>query len=288
MLVHLPHKSVLKLTGTKARTFLQGIITQNVDFVGRDTAIYSALLSPQGKMVADFTLHGEDDLYLVTDSVCAEDLVKRLNMYKLRADVTITMASDLGVGASLIGQPAAPQGWMSYPDPRHPKAPWIVIAPEQDFAIHAIGMVDEYDIKRIGLGLTDGSRDWVVNKTLPLEIWADALNGVDFNKGCYVGQEVTARTHYRKAIKKRVMIASALLPVALPPHSPIMAGDKEIGTLLSTSGPQGLALIRTAFWDNSVAAGEAILSGETPLVLQYPSYAPAEATEPSAEVQSET
>jgi folate-binding protein YgfZ len=274
MLIALPHKSVLTISGVDARTLLQGLITQNVDTITSTNAGYSALLTPQGKMVADFYMIGGTVLMCILDAERLPDLLKRLKMYKLRADMQLDASRSMAVAYAINDEPRPLNDWIVFPDPRSSRANgWWVIAPECDLSSHLTGSMAHYDAFRIPLGLTDGCRDWIAEKTLPLELWADHIGGVDFKKGCYVGQEVTARTHYRKAIKKRVMCVMSSPPTALPTQSSIKAGGIEIGTTWTTSGPVGLGLIRIADWEKQVNMSHPVLIGENPVVIDYPPYA---------------
>lgn len=278
MLTAIGHKTVVELSGKDVGSFLQGLITLDMDSLSQTGAAYGALLSPQGKLIVDFFLthvdhNDQKNLLMVMDESRVSDITQRLNMYKLRADVTITHRPDLAVAHSFVSEPKGTNQWTMFADPRLHNSGWWAIAPKTEVETFALPDLTAFDAGRIERGLTDGSRDWIVNKTLPLEIWADKTGGVDFQKGCYVGQEVTARTHYRDAIKKRLMIASSVLEDPIPPETPIMANDVDIGITLSAHGPKGLAIVRMAQWEQHIDNGYAILVGDIPITLDFPHYA---------------
>jgi folate-binding protein YgfZ len=265
--VVLEDRGVLAITGDDARTFLQGLISNDINKVTPTRAIHAALLTPQGKYLHDFFIAEAADGTLLLDGERArlDDLAKRLKLYKLRAKVVIEDQSDAWRVIALPGADApasqnldaapgtaeAKNGGVIYVDPRLPALGVRAILPAEGqdafFAALPAGDRAAYDILRLGLGVPDGSRDMVVDKSILLESGFDELNGVDWKKGCYMGQELTARTKYRGLIKKR------LLPVeiegALPEAgTPVTLDGKEVGEVRSTaaagSGGRGLALIR--------------------------------------------
>ncbi len=265
--VILEDRGVLAISGDDARTFLQGLISNDINKVSATHAIHAALLTPQGKYLHDFFITEAPGGGLLMDCERArlEDLAKRLKLYKLRAKVVIEDQSEAWTVFALPGADAptaqgldnsagaavTKEGGVVYVDPRLPAlgVRAILSTESKDAFIAALSAGDRasYDILRLGLGVPDGSRDMVVDKSILLESGFDELNGVDWKKGCYMGQELTARTKYRGLIKKR------LLPVeiegALPEAgTPITLDGKEVGEVRSTaaagSGGRGLALIR--------------------------------------------
>tara|TARA_R110001592_G_scaffold126059_6_gene336610 strand:+ start:3469 stop:4368 length:900 start_codon:yes stop_codon:yes gene_type:complete len=263
--VVLEDRGVLAISGDDARTFLQGLISNDINKVSATHAIHAALLTPQGKYLHDFFITEAPGGGLLMDCERArlEDLAKRLKLYKLRAKVTIEDQSDAWLVAALPGGTGTPDadagaaavkdGGVLYTDPRLAAlgARAILPADSADATLTGLGLSAgdraAYDLLRLDLGVPDGSRDMVVDKSILLESGFDELNGVDWKKGCYMGQELTARTKYRGLIKKR------LLPVeiegALPEAgTPITLDGKEVGEVRSTaaagSGGRGLALIR--------------------------------------------
>ncbi len=248
----LSDRTVLDLTGPDASSFLNGLVTQEITALGIGEARYAGLLSPQGKALFDMFVVGGPDggLQLDVAAARAPDLLKRLTMYKLRAAVTLKLRDDLAVAAGW-GDTAAPDN--SWPDPRLADLGWRVHTPfplilrleqaqraerSKDDGAH----LADYHAHRISHGVPD-TADIGIDQLLWLEANGDLLNGVSFTKGCYVGQENTARMHHRSKVRKRICRVTYTegLPVS---GTKIFAGEKEAGHLLSVMGDQGLALLR--------------------------------------------
>lgn len=239
----LPHRGVVALRGDDRVKFLQGLVSNDVRRATAGQAVYAALLTPQGKFLHDiFILADATTLWLDIEAARAADFMARLNKYKLRSAVVLEdMTGSRGVAAGL----AKPDFGMAYRDPRHTGLGWRVIAPraalpapdDQDFVT--------YDRLRLSLGLADGSRDLVVSDSLLLEGNFDKFNGIDFSKGCYLGQELTARTHYRTLIKKRLTPVTATTGQCPPAGTLLYADGKEVGIMRSSQGDMGLALLKT-------------------------------------------
>jgi folate-binding protein YgfZ len=241
-LVRLPARSVLRLTGADRVSFLNGLVSNDVSLAAPGQAVWAALLTPQGKYLADFFILAEADsaqegaLLLDCDTAQAGVLAQKLMRFRLRADVAIT-ATDLLVYAAWDGP--APDAVIAAPDSRLPEAGWRVLSTA---ALPETAAFDDWDQHRLRLGLPDGPRDLETEKSVLLEAGFDELGGICWTKGCYMGQELTARTRYRGLLKRR------LFPVqgaALPPHgTPILSGEREIGEMRSSNGTVGLALLR--------------------------------------------
>jgi len=261
----LPARGVVSLSGPDTREFLQGLITSDMQSVAPSKTRYAALLTPQGKFLFDFFVCERDSTFLLEcERSRAADLLKRLTLYKLRAKVELAdvsadyavcalFAEDLSQGRfEGIQQPGDTipfQDGLCFADPRHPRLGYRFILPADrlDAATTALGMTpgypDRYDAFRIELGIPEGGRDIVPDKSFILESNFDELHGVDHKKGCYIGQEVTSRTKRKASLRKRI------LPVRVfgempGPGTPIEAGGAEVGTLLSAQGNAALALIR--------------------------------------------
>ena len=226
-----PGRAILSVQGPEAGHFLHNLLTSDIDHLTEGQAAYAALLSPQGKILFDMIVIARDGGYLI-DCAAGQraDLMKRLSMYKLRAKVEIAARDDLGVGVSPIEVPG------SYPDPRSEAIGWRIIgAPE--------GEAEGYDAARISDGLADSAADLASGEFFPHEANLDQLGGVNFKKGCYVGQEVVSRMEHRGLARSRIL--PVVLDGAAPPKgADIRSGDKQVGTLLSSSGTRALALIR--------------------------------------------
>lgn len=235
----LSDRCVITLTGPDNRKLLQGIITNNIDRLTDTKGLYSALLTPQGKFLHDFFLFEfENILYLDCQESSADDLVRRLMLYRLRANVEIKKHETLCVVTSinLINQK------ISYQDPRHDKMGYRAIV-----EIGAYEPADmSYHKRRISLGIPEGTYDFIPEKSTIHEGHFELINGVDFKKGCYVGQEVIARMKYRGKIKK------AMFPVTLSGEAPAFGSnilDKKgnnVGDLRSNCDKNAIALFRTA------------------------------------------
>ncbi|MBI3515880.1 MAG: folate-binding protein YgfZ [Proteobacteria bacterium] len=285
----LEHRGALKVAGADARPFLQGLISNDITKVTPARAIHAGLLTAQGRYLHDFiVVELGEALLLETERARLTDLRKRLSLYKLRAKVTIEPADDLAVvafwpEAALVplGLPAEPgaakphAGGVALVDPRLAAlgARALVPAARLDEALAGFvrGALGGYDRHRLALGVPDGSRDLIVEKSLLLENGFDELNGVDWHKGCYVGQELTARTKYRGLVKKR------LLPVAIDgappaPGTPIALGARDAGEMRSAADGLGLALLRLEMVDAAALEGEALTAGDARLTVQRPQW----------------
>ncbi|HEY8255439.1 MAG TPA: hypothetical protein VIG39_12405 [Rhizomicrobium sp.] len=269
----LDDRAVIALSGPEARPFLQGLVTNDVaGGLAPGSGLYTALLSPQGKILFDFLVtEGDGALLLDVARDSAAALLKRLKMYKLRAKVEIEARPQLGVFLNLKGHPGnRPTTYaeraVSFADPRAP-----------ELGVRSIGAIAEmpanlagprgYHEQRLKLGVPEG-RDFGTEKIFALDAGLDELNGVSFTKGCYVGQELTSRMKHRATARKRILGVAG--QEALPaPGAPIRRGDTEIGELLSSSGIHGFALIRLDRLDES--SGD-ILAGAIPVALTKPAW----------------
>jgi folate-binding protein YgfZ len=240
--VRLPNRGVLRLSGPDRLTFLQGLVSNDVNKVAPGGAVYSCLLTPQGKFLHDFFLIADGESLLIEcEADRRADLAQRLKVYKLRSKIEITEA-DYTVFAVLSSEPLTP-GAILYPDPRSPALGIRISLPVSPEADELPTPFDVYDRLRIAGAVPDGSRDMEVGKAILLENNIDLLNGVAWDKGCYTGQELTARTRYRGLVKKRltpVRIAGIVPPVG----TPLIEKGAEVGEMRSANGDVGLALLR--------------------------------------------
>jgi folate-binding protein YgfZ len=282
--VELDQRGVLVVAGADRVAFLQGLVSNDVGKLSPERAIYAALLTAQGKYLHDFFLAARGEIILVEgEAARLSDLQRRLSLYKLRAKVTVAADAEgskvyaaFGTGAlAALGLPedagaARPfAGGIAFVDPRLPAlgARLILAAGEGAAALGAAGLEPAefaaYDRLRLAQGVPDGSRDLVVEKAILLEAGFEELNGVDWQKGCYVGQELTARTKYRGLIKKR------LLPVRIDGPAPapgtiIRRGVEEAGEMRSARDGIGLALLRLEAIDAVLEAEGARLTPVKP------------------------
>jgi folate-binding protein YgfZ len=279
----LPDRGVVKVTGEDARKFLNGLISNDMGKVGPATARYAALLTPQGKIIVDFIVAEaapEDGggFFLDCPRALAAALAEKLNFYKLRAKVLVEdLSAALGVMAVWEGEALSDYG-LSYADPRLPALGTRTMLPPE-LAVEAAADIGAslaepaaYEAHRIALGVPRGGEDFTYGDTFPHEANLDQLHGVDFDKGCYVGQEVVSRVEHRTSARSRVV------PIAydeFAPSSglPVMAGDKEIGTLGSTARGRGLALLRLDRAADALRAGTPLTCGNIPIRLVKPVWA---------------
>jgi tRNA-modifying protein YgfZ len=250
-LTFLDNRAILVLTGADVVEFLQNLITNDMVQVTDTRAMYSALLTAQGKFLHDFfVLKWGDDLLLDVATDRKDDLVRRLTMYKLRANVTLSDGA-FDVYALFGETPESPAGTVTekgdrlhYIDPRLSALGTRIITPrgskpETDAAEVPYAV---YDAHRIALGIPEGGSDIIPEKNFLLEANFEELNGVSFSKGCYVGQELTARTKHRAKIKKRLF--QITFDGELTPGQTITSGGKEIAEVRSVQNGHGLALTR--------------------------------------------
>jgi len=266
----LPDRGVIKISGPDARSLLNGLVTTDLERLSPGEARFGALLTPQGKIVVDFLIAEDADGNLLVDCPLelAQSLATKLNFYKLRAKATIENQSDtLGVLAIWDGAPAAAD---SFIDPRHPAlgSRKIIGRGAAESAAAAIGaeLADAaaYDAHRIACGVPAGGIDFAYNDAFPHETNMDRLHGVDFDKGCYVGQEVVSRMQHRGTARTRtvLMLFSGAAPA---PGTAITAGEKSIGTLGSATGGMALAVLRIDRAADALNAGLKLMAGETEL-----------------------
>lgn len=290
--VLLGDRGVLEIAGEDRLSFLQGLVSNDVAKAAAGRPIYAALLSAQGKYLHDFFIAAVGDSFLLdAEAGRLADLKRRLGLYKLRAKVTLADASDRYVAAAAFGKDAlaalglAPQsgadahfaGGIAYADPRLAELGARLLLPRQAglAPLEAAGFrsadLAVYDLLRLSLGVPDGSRDLVVEKAILLESGFDELNGVDWQKGCYIGQELTARTKYRALIKKRLLPVSVDGPLPAP-GTPVMLGDAEVGEMRSSSDGIGIALLRLEAL-GEVSADKPLTAGASRLTPHKPGWA---------------
>ncbi len=277
-IAELADRAVIRLSGADAGSFLQGLITNDIGGAGPGTAIHAGLLSPQGKILFDFFALSDGDGYLLeVASAQTEALRQRLGFYRLRAAVTIDAEPSLKVAAAwgeaaLANLPAEAR---SFRDPRLESMGARLLLP-RDAKLTELGCAATgeagYHAHRIAQGVPEGGRDYAFGDTFPHEAMFDQLNGVDFQKGCFVGQEVVSRMQHRGTARKRIVGVDG--ERALPPSgAEIFAGTMPIGTLGSIDGSAGLALVRLDRAEEAKAQGVALRAGDVPVILRIPPWA---------------
>ena len=280
----LSDRSVLQISGDDAVSFLQGLVSNDVNKLSPRNAIYCAFLTAQGKYLHDFFITNlGTNLYLDCEASRISDLIRRLNIYKLRSRVDIKINDTFQILAlfgeralntlglpKTVGAAKKFETGIVYTDPRLDAAgARCMITKDTTSKVIAKGFVEVniefYQRHRMALGLPDSSRDMQVEKSTLLESGFEELNGVDFKKGCYMGQELTARTKYRGLVKKRLIPISINGETPLPGEA-IKQEGKHVGELRSFSGNIGMALIRLEALQNeaSLTVGKSLVIPQKP------------------------
>ncbi len=276
----LPDRGVVKVSGEDARSFLNGLITTDLDRLKPGLGRFGALLTPQGKIIADFLIteapagHGGGFL-IDCPKALADTLATKLNFYKLRAKAIVENLSDsLGVLAAWDGSPAV-QPDLAFADPRNAQLGCRILIPEDlkqklsDLIGAELVDAEEYDAHRIALGAPRGGLDFMYSDAFPHETNMDRLAGVDFDKGCYVGQEVVSRMQHRGTVRTRAV--QVLLDDLSPePGASVLAGDKQVGTMGSSARGKGIALLRLDRVADALDAGQPLTAGGLALKLADP------------------
>jgi folate-binding protein YgfZ len=279
----LPERGVVKVSGDTARSFLNGLVTCDMGKVSPAQARFGALLTPQGKIVADFIVaeaSAEDGggFFLDCPRALASALAQKLTFYRLRAKIAIEdLSASLGMMAAWPGT-GDTESALCYADPRLPDLGMRAILPPELASEAAADLGAElvspeaYDAHRIALGVPRGGVDFMYGDTFPHEADMDQLAGVDFDKGCYVGQEVVSRVQHRASARTRVVPVTygELTPMA---GLPVMAGEKEVGMLGSSAKGRGLALLRLDRAADALSAGQTLTAGGIAIQPVKPAWA---------------
>ncbi|OSQ49587.1 YgfZ/GcvT domain-containing protein [Thalassospira alkalitolerans] len=292
----LPDRAVIRVSGPDRISFLQGLVSNDIEKITADHSGYGALLTPQGKFLFDFFIYQQDQDSLLIDCERGEDgaraaeFYKKLRMYKLRAKVELTDVTEsydvitvFGDGAltalnlpDTAGATAPLADGIKAVDPRLSLIGARVLLPKNELAqMAAIGATESdaatYHQRRVTLGLPNGSEEMEIDRAILLENGFEELGGVDFKKGCYMGQELTARTKYRGLVRKRLLPITIIGP-APETGTAIMNGDKEAGIIRSIHGNGGLALIRLERIGNDaeLTAGDAKITVHVPDWVNLP------------------
>jgi tRNA-modifying protein YgfZ len=273
----LPDRGVVKVAGDDARGFLNGLLTSDIGRVTLDSAVFAALLTPQGKIIMDMIVaeapaQDGGGFFLDVPKALAKSCVDRLNFYKLRAKVIVEDLSEvLGVMAVWEGEAATEYG-LCYRDPRLPALGHRVMLPPHLTAEAAADLgatlmpAAAFEAHRIALGIPRGGLDFSYGDAFPHEADMDQLHGVDFQKGCFVGQEVVSRMEHRGNVRTRIV------PVAYEGFAPdagaaVMAAEKPVGTFGSSAGGRALAMLRLDRAEDALAARHVLTAGAVTLRL---------------------
>jgi len=310
---HLTDRGVVRVSGADARTFLDGLVTCDLDKVAPDRPRFGALLTPQGKLLFDFLLFEAPQdagggFYLDCLRFMAPDLAKRLGFYKLRAKVAVEDLSETFAVVAGWGDAPAPDDAIGLvgDDPRLPALGWRAIVAVQDAAALASPPEGEaesrearpgegesatpghgaYHAHRIALGVPEGGKDFLFNDTFPHEALMDQLNGIDFDKGCYIGQEVVSRMQHRGTARTRIVPVVYEDGFTAEPWSEVTAGERRLGKVGTGANGRGLVMIRLDRAADALAAGETIRAGGMPVRIEKPGFIgfpfPGEAATPAA------
>jgi len=287
----LEERGILAVSGPDRRLFLQGLVSNDVEKLAANElpgrTVYAALLTAQGKYLHDFIMvELGEAIWLDAEAARLGDLRRRLTLYRLRAKVEIAERPGLAVAAAfgegafaalgLAGKPGevlSRDGGVVLADPRLGELGARVILPRDRLrpALAALGLREAdfaaWDRHRLRLGIPDGSRDLVPDKSILLEAGFDELHGVDWQKGCYVGQELTARTKYRGLIKKRLFPVHIDGPAPMP-GTMVTAEGRDAGEVRSSRDGHGLALLRL----DAVDEGRTLVADAAKLVAIRPDW----------------
>ena len=273
-LAHLINRTVLSVSGEDAGNFLGGLLTCAVDTAG--PARYGALLTPQGKIIADFFLiptgDGKGGFFIDAQKSVGEALLKRLSMYKLRAKVALAdLSAEFGAFARWGDDGSTPA--QAFRDPRYSAMGERFIAPSASVGASDAALAS-YDSHRIALAIPEGGRDFAYGDAFPHEACMDELNGVDFDKGCYVGQEVVSRTQHRGTARTRV-VALSFSGAAPLEGSDIRAGERRLGRVgsIDALGKCGIATVRLDHLGDAYAARQPLTCGEAEVFAHRPPWA---------------
>jgi tRNA-modifying protein YgfZ len=267
----LPDRGIVEVEGSDAVDFLQSLLTNDVDEAAPGSAIFAGLLTPQGKIQLDFLIYAAAaERYLLDcPKASAAELTKRMTLYKLRAKVTVADRS-AEMAVAVGDSEAAASAMASFADPRHAALPRRHFVPAASAAALPDG-ADAYHAARIALCVPEGGLDYFYGEAFPHEVCYDLLHGVDFEKGCYVGQEVVSRMHHRGVAKTRIagVRASGQLP---PAGTEITGGEYPVGTMGSSWDGLGIGLIRLDRAEEAARHGIPLRAGETVVTLRRPDW----------------
>ncbi len=279
-IVQLPDRVLISVTGPDAEHFLQNILTTDLDALAAEDAKPGALLTPQGKILFDFLVSrdGNGGLLLECRADIADDFIRRLTLYKLRAKVEISKQEQMLVSVSWnpdsnasVSDSSASQNDSTV---RHDRR---FAEPARVFRIYgqtapAGDQMQAWEDFRLAHAIAESGPDYALSDAFPHDVLLDQTGGVGFGKGCYVGQEVVSRMHHRGTARRRVLLVSADAPLPAS-GTDITAGGKILGALGSVSGTQGLAVVRIDRVKDAMDSGTAITAGEVPVSLSIPGWA---------------
>lgn len=270
----LKDRALISVSGPEAEHFLQNILTTDLDALLPGAAKPGALLAPQGKILFDFLISrsGPDAFLLDCRADVADDFVRRLMLYRLRAKAEVTKHDQQLVGVSWNSDSTASQSDSSaVRDLRFPAAS-PVYRHYDAAAVGDAGSEADWAGLRIAQGVAESGTDYALGDAFPHDVLLDQMDGIGFKKGCYIGQEVVSRMQHRGTARRRVLIASA--GTALPPAgSEITANGRAVGALGTVAGTAGLAIARIDRVKDAIDGGTPLLAGDVPVTLSIPGWA---------------
>lgn len=265
-IIELSDRGVVTLQGPEVLNFLQDLVTADVTAATKSRAAYGLLLTPQGKFLFDFFILRDGNIWILEcERDRSDELVKRLTMYRLRKKIEISNESEQHKVLAVMSGDVPEDAAYSYPDPRHDDLARRAIV--GDSFESAVGAEAQYERLRLELGVPKAGTDLLPDTTFPLEANLDALHAIDFDKGCYVGQEVTSRTKHRGNVRKRLLPVSFGEP-GVQAGDDVMANDRNGGTVTSAQDDIGLAMIRLERWRDC----DQLLAGDVGVVPRIPDW----------------
>jgi folate-binding protein YgfZ len=273
-IAELTNRGVVAVGDPNAAAFLDNLFTSDASTAGEGRAVYGGLLTPQGKILFDFIVFADGERYLVDIArPLVPDFVKRLGFYKLRAKVEITDLSSERIVVAAWGGEAPPilDGPVA-PDPRNPALGFrAIVPPGADMAPdYSEATEADYHAHRIAIAIPEGGVDFAYGDAFPHDAAMDEFGGIDFRKGCYIGQEVVSRMEHRGTARRRPV---AVRGTSLAPGAPITAGDMPVGAVGSAHGDLGVALVRLDRAQEAMDAGVPLMAAGAPVELTLPTWA---------------
>ncbi|MDZ5696253.1 folate-binding protein YgfZ [Chelativorans sp. M5D2P16] len=271
--VQIADRAVIRVAGPEAESFLQNILTPDLTVLGTDEARPGALLTPQGKILFDFLISrtGSDGFLLECSSETAQDFLKRLMLYKLRAKADVSLQEQEPVLVSWESDSASSHtdsGGIR--DCRFPET--VNVRRHQGGEMQAEASLEDWERLRIAHGVAESGSDYALGEAFPHDVLLDQNGGVGLRKGCYVGQEVVSRMHHRGTARRRLVIVRGEDPLPAP-GGELTAEGRPLGKLGTVQGADGLAIVRIDRAAEARQAGTQVLAGTVPVTLRVPAYA---------------
>ncbi len=271
-LAPLSDRAIVAVSGADAEALLNRLVTRSTTAMAPSECRYAALLSPQGKLLFDFLIYRRPaGFWLDVPAEQAAELARKLTLFRLRAAVTIAVEPELAVAASW-GSVLMEAPGPAFRDPRHDQLGYRIVA--SPAALPKLNDAEDYEVHRVALGIPRGGTDWVYGDTFVHDANLDLLQGVDFDKGCYVGQEVVSRVHHRQSARKRI-VKLRFFGDAPEPDTPLTAAGVSVGSVTTVQGRIGLAMARIDRLAEAAASKAPVVAGDTLVDVTLPTAAPA-------------